>query len=356
MSQIPSEIVPWASCRAMDKAEIKQARKEHVDAAKRARAAGFDLITILNGLATFPNFFLHRFHNKRTDEYGGSFENRIRFTLELMEELRETIDDCAIGVRFCIDTLDQPFGYGDLGTRADGEGTGDRRTGSSGRLLGSEHRHVELGRGRRLVAVLRVQSRSAVHQIASSVSSKPLMNVGRFTDPDLMVEVITSGQCDIIGAARPSIADPFLPKKIEEGRPDDIRECIGCNVCVSRWESARARSGVPRTPPAARSTVVVGIRRSSPRLPTGTTTCWWSVPARRAWSALASSVSEGCAGFTWSMPQGHGRAPQLGDDVAGPRQLGSGHELPEDPDRQDEERSVHPQDAAVRPGHPRIRG
>ena len=66
-----------------------------------------------------------------------------------------------------------------------------------------------------------------------------MVNVGRFTDPDLMVEVITSGQCDIIGAARPSIADPFLPKKIEEGRLDDIRECIGCNVCVSRWESAR---------------------------------------------------------------------------------------------------------------------
>ena len=51
-----------------------------------------------------------------------------------------------------------------------------------------------------------------------------------------MVEIINSGQFDIIGAARPSIADPFLPKKIEEGRLDDIRECIGCNMCVSRWE------------------------------------------------------------------------------------------------------------------------
>ena len=51
-----------------------------------------------------------------------------------------------------------------------------------------------------------------------------------------MVGAIRSGQCDIIGAARPTIADPFLPKKIEEGRIDDIRECIGCNMCVSRWE------------------------------------------------------------------------------------------------------------------------
>jgi dimethylamine/trimethylamine dehydrogenase len=64
----------------------------------------------------------------------------------------------------------------------------------------------------------------------------PVVNVGRVTSPDDMVEIITSGQADIIGAARPSIADPFLPKKIEEGRNEDIRECIGCNICISRWE------------------------------------------------------------------------------------------------------------------------
>ena len=51
-----------------------------------------------------------------------------------------------------------------------------------------------------------------------------------------MVAIVRDGQCDIIGAARPSIADPFLPKKIEEGRLEDIRECIGCNICISRWE------------------------------------------------------------------------------------------------------------------------
>jgi dimethylamine/trimethylamine dehydrogenase len=62
------------------------------------------------------------------------------------------------------------------------------------------------------------------------------MNVGRFTSPDTMVDLVNSGQLDILGAARPSIADPFLPLKIEEGRFDDIRECIGCNICISRWE------------------------------------------------------------------------------------------------------------------------
>jgi len=66
-----------------------------------------------------------------------------------------------------------------------------------------------------------------------SVTSKPVVGVGRFTSPDTMVSLIKNGTLDLIGAARPSIADPFLPKKIEEGRVEDIRECIGCNICVT---------------------------------------------------------------------------------------------------------------------------
>ena len=71
---------------------------------------------------------------------------------------------------------------------------------------------------------------------AGDHTNKPVVGVGRVTNPDTMVAIINSGQFDIIGAARPSISDPFLPKKIEEGRFDDIRECIGCNQCISRWE------------------------------------------------------------------------------------------------------------------------
>ncbi|MFP6742441.1 MAG: FAD-dependent oxidoreductase, partial [Alphaproteobacteria bacterium] len=73
-----------------------------------------------------------------------------------------------------------------------------------------------------------------------AMTTKPLVGVGRFTAPDVMVRQITQGRLDMIGAARPSIADPFLPNKIKEGREDDIRECIGCNVCI-----ASDRAGVP---------------------------------------------------------------------------------------------------------------
>ncbi len=238
VSQIASEIVPWANCRAITKAEIRQSQREHVDAALRARRAGFDVITILNGLATFPNFFLHPFFNKRTDEYGGSFANRMRYTVELMEMLREEIDDCAIGMRFSIDTLDEPYGYGAAGVRADGEGVQaiaelDHLVDYWDINIGTLNWGEDAGSSR----FFPTNHEAEYVRYAKQVSKKPVAGVGRFTDPDVMVEAIRSGQLDIIGAARPSIADPFLPKKIEEGRLDDIRECIGCNVCVSRWES-----------------------------------------------------------------------------------------------------------------------
>ena len=69
-----------------------------------------------------------------------------------------------------------------------------------------------------------------------AIATVPVVGVGRFTSPDDMVKVITSGQYDIIGCARPSIADPWLPRKIDEGRIEDIRECIGCNLCIARFE------------------------------------------------------------------------------------------------------------------------
>ena len=65
------------------------------------------------------------------------------------------------------------------------------------------------------------------------VTGKPVVSVGRFTSPETMLDQVKRGIVDLIGAARPSIADPFLPAKIADGREDDIRECIGCNICYA---------------------------------------------------------------------------------------------------------------------------
>ncbi len=100
-------------------------------------------------------------------------------------------------------------------------------------------RHRRVGPERRPVAVLRGEPREAVHR--PDQGRRPHQQAGRrrrprSPTPTRWSRSSTSGQFDIIGAARPSISDPFLPKKIEEGRLDDIRECIGCNQCISRWE------------------------------------------------------------------------------------------------------------------------
>ncbi len=236
-SQLPNELDPMSTAREMTLPEIRKSQRDHVDAALRAREAGFDLLTVFCGLATMPNYFLYKWNNKRIDEYGGSLENRARYTIELLQMMREEIDDCAIGIRFPIDTLDEPFGYGDLGVRAEGEGIGfikllDDLVDYWDINIGTLNWGEDAGSSR----FFESNHEAEYTKHAKTVSKKPVINVGRFTDPDLMVKAINSGQCDIIGMARPSIADPFMPKKIEEGRYEDIRECIGCNVCVSRWE------------------------------------------------------------------------------------------------------------------------
>ena len=108
------------------------------------------------------------------------------------------------------------------------------------------------------------------------MTTKPVVGVGRYTSPDTMVRLIKKGHLDLIGAARPSIADPFLPKKIEEGRLDDIRECIGCNICVSgdntcvpmrctqnptvseEWRRGWHPETMPRTTSSADGVLVIG--------------------------------------------------------------------------------------------------
>ena len=71
------------------------------------------------------------------------------------------------------------------------------------------------------------------NSFVKKLTSKPVVGVGWFTSPDIMAKQINDGILDFVGAARASIADPFLPNKLKEGREDDIRECIGCNICAS---------------------------------------------------------------------------------------------------------------------------
>ena len=238
--QVQSKFEFLRTPKAMTKEDIRATQVEFVQGAKRARAAGFDVITVYIAMANcLTHQFLMPLFNKRTDEYGGSFENRARYSIELLESVREAVgDDCAISVRFGLDTLPAPYGLGDHGIRADDDGL--RFIGHADHLVDMWDIQcgwaLEWGEN---AGPSRTHPENHESQWTADVkqhTSKPVMNVGRFTNPDTMIKVIQSGQCDIIGAARPSIADPFIPRKIEQGRLGDIRECIGCNMCIARWQ------------------------------------------------------------------------------------------------------------------------
>ncbi|MBX2825376.1 MAG: FAD-dependent oxidoreductase [Gammaproteobacteria bacterium] len=216
--------------RAMRKSDIKALRQWHRSAALRARDAGFDIVYVYAGhLMTLTQHFLLPEYNTRTDEYGGSLENRTRLVRELLEETREAIGDkCAVAFRFAVDEM-----RGEDGMQAQEEGR------AVVEMLADlpDLWDVNVADWSNDSITTRFEQTEGYQndyiRFVKTVTNKPVVTVGRLNSPDLMVAMVKQKLVDFIGAARPSIADPFLPEKIREGRVDDIRECIGCNICVS---------------------------------------------------------------------------------------------------------------------------
>jgi dimethylamine/trimethylamine dehydrogenase len=221
--------------RAMDLADIRDYRRWHRTAALRARDAGFNIVVVYSGHdGTLPTYFLSKRHNQRTDEYGGSLENRLRLFRELIEETKDAVGDTmAVVVRFAVDEM--------MG--ADGmEWAGEGRDAVEMLAELPDMWDVNVSDWANDSMTSRFAEEGYQEEFigfVKQVTTKPVAAVGRYTSPDAMVSAIRRGIVDMIGAARPSIADPFLPKKIEEGRIEDIRECIGCNICVA-WNNLSA--------------------------------------------------------------------------------------------------------------------
>ncbi len=231
VAALPVSDLHPVQARAMDARDIADLRRWHRQGVQRAMRAGYDLVYVYagHGLATLQTFLSRRF-NTRTDEYGGPLENRARLLGEVLEDTLElAAGRVAVACRICVDEL---VGAGGL-ERAEVEEllgmlgelpdvwdfmVGDWDFDSLSSRFGDEGWQEPYVRG------------------LKALTSKPVVGVGRFTSADAMVRMIRDGVLDMIGSARPSIADPFLPNKIREGRWEDIRECIGCNICVaSDW-------------------------------------------------------------------------------------------------------------------------
>ena len=229
-SQIASEFEPLVVPKAMELSDIRRTQDDWVAAALRAREAGFDIVYVYGSHTYLPTQFLSPRYNHRTDAYGGSFENRARFWLETLEQVREAVgDDCAIAIRIAADTLDGAGIEPEEGLafiRA-AEPLVDLFDCVVGGLAGAAR--LDAGASRFFDTGYQLEWTSRFRE----ATAKPIVGTGLMVDPDVMADVIESGVWDLIGAARPSIADPFLPRKIEEGRYDEIRACIGCNACYA---------------------------------------------------------------------------------------------------------------------------
>lgn len=245
-SVMPMVWDPTKYTREMTKDEIKQYIENFAKGALYAKKAGIDGVEIH---AVHEGYLLDQFtianFNHRTDEYGGSLENRLRFPIEIVKAIKETCgQDYPVSLRYSVRSYTKGF--------------------NRGALPGEDF--VEFGRDleeSRVVAKMLVDAGydmlncdngtydawywphpptympkacnlEDVKEI-KKVVDVPVVCAGKFYDPDIAEEAIANGDIDIMGMGRPLLADPYIPKKIMEGRLDDIRPCIGCHqACLSR--------------------------------------------------------------------------------------------------------------------------
>jgi dimethylamine/trimethylamine dehydrogenase len=219
--------------RTMEKEDIRQVLDWQAQAARRAQRAGFDIVYVYAGMGYLPYEFLLSDWNQRTDAYGGSVENRVRFVRQLLEVTHEAVGGkCAVALRISLEelrarpsVLAPSEAHEVVGLLAQLPDLWDVKLDSSPTDCSPSRFSAE-------------GSHEPVIEFVRKYTTRPVVGVGRFTSPDAMVGQIRRGVLDLIGGARPSIADPFLPRKIEEGREQDIRECIGCNICISSWHDS----------------------------------------------------------------------------------------------------------------------
>ncbi len=223
-SPIPAPAVVKGIPRELSIAQIKETIATFGDAARRCYAAGFDFIEVHGAHGYLVNQFLSLNANQRTDEYGGCFENRIRFLLELLHDIKaKTAADFPVGIRINGDdyieggwTLEDALRLAPI---LEQEGT--------------DYLHISAGvYGSRQLTIpsMYVEHGCFIHlaEAVKAVVSIPVVAVGRIKSAELADRIIKEGKADAVAMGRSIIADPELPNKARSGNLAGIRPCIGC--------------------------------------------------------------------------------------------------------------------------------
>ena len=249
---------------------IAEIAQEFAAAAVRAKAAGFDAVEFHGAHGYLQHAFMSPLSNKRDDAYGGSLENRLRFPRESVRAVRSAVgDDFIVGYRLSGSefleggvTLEES-----LATTAMLEEEGADYVHVSGGTYEAVHMTV----APRWVGPGQLEEQAAAIKAATRL---PVLSVGRYNSPEIAERVIAAGHADFIVMGRALLADPDLPLKALEARPEDIRPCVACaQGCIDRWFGAlditcvnnpdTGREVLPgwgnrRTPEGSRKVLVVG--------------------------------------------------------------------------------------------------
>ena len=234
-----------SACTRLDGVEVGELTRDMIHeiaaayghVASLAKRAGFELLMIHGGHGWLINQFLSPMFNKRTDEYGGSLENRCRFAIEVLKAVRE-----AVGPFFPIEFrlsgaefVEEGYGL-DEGVRIAQQlepyidllhvtaGTYQRTFGVTHPSMFEEH-------GRNVYLAAEIKKHVKV----------PVATIGGLNDPAQMEEIIASGKADVVYMARALLADPFLPRKVTENREDEIVRCLRCFTCMAERAATSTR-------------------------------------------------------------------------------------------------------------------
>ncbi|HHX75042.1 MAG TPA: FAD-dependent oxidoreductase [Firmicutes bacterium] len=217
----------------MDHAKIKETIEKYAAAAYRCKRAGFKMCMIHGGHGNLISQFASPLYNKRTDEYGGSLENRARFTLEVLDRVRERVgEDFVLEFRISADEI-HPDGMHFEETLRYIELIKDKID----ILHVSAGLHGEFEYMRNWWQNYMMRREYNVHfakKIKKAFPDLLVCTVGSIMNVERADAIIAEGKADFVAMCRPLLADPFMPKKFALGREDEHRPCIRCQYCGGR--------------------------------------------------------------------------------------------------------------------------
>jgi len=229
-SVVPQKLSYFKTPREITKDEIKKTLRDHVEAARRAKDAGFDMIELSGIVGYLISTFISRYTNKRTDEYGGDLNSRCRLMVEVIQGVKAQVGDMPVGIRLCGHELLDDRGGNTLEESVESFKIAEK--------AGADYVSVTVGWHESSQSVItRDVPMGHWLPIAEAVKKAvniPVMMAFRQFLPHIPEKAISSGQIDFWEMCRPMIADPEFPVKIQEGREDEIIPCIACNLCFSR--------------------------------------------------------------------------------------------------------------------------